>query len=379
MRNPEYKFVSTDTEELISRLVAAYEIIMDTSVKPASPDKLFILWVANEIVQERVLNNWTGNQNLPSRAQGGDLDELGKRFYNVARPQAQPAVCTERFYISQAQDTSIPISKGTRVTDVSSTLVWETVADTYIAIGAVYADVALRCLAAGIAGNGYAIGQINTLVDISNIAYYDHCENLTVSDGGADTASDDAYYELMRAGMGAFSVAGPLDSYIYHVKKVSTEIADIVANSPAPGQVSLYILMDDGTIAGAEVKNKAVEACNAKDVRPLTDYVVAADPETVSYDIDFTYYISINDPPGIKKIEDAVNAAVEDYKTWQCGKFGRDINPSYMEYLLMKTGIKRVVITQPVFVSLRDGKDDTAPQIAAVNSVEITNGGYEDA
>jgi phage-related baseplate assembly protein len=379
MRNPEYKFVSTDTEELISRLVAAYEIIMKTSVKPASPDELFIRWVANEIIQERILNNWTGNQNIPSRARGVDLDELGRLFYSVERPQAQPATCKERFHISKAQDTSIPIPKGTRVTDISGTLVWETEMDAYIAIGAVYADVALRCLTAGIAGNGYAIGQINTLVDISNIAYYDHCENLTVSDGGADTASDDDYYKLMRIGMGALSVAGPEDAYIYYAKRVSTEIADIVANSPTPGQVSLYILMDDGTIAGTEIKNKAVEACNAKDVRPLTDYVVAADAETVGYNIELTYYVSITDPISIATIGAAVDKAVAEYVAWQCAKFGRDINPSRLEYLVMSTGVKRVSIVQPVFTVLNGGEENTVPQIAAVGEITITNGGYEDA
>ena len=76
-RNTQYQFVSTDTAALVSSLVAGYEKITGVSVQPASPEKLFIQWVADIIVQERVLNNYTGNQNIPSRAEGENLDALG--------------------------------------------------------------------------------------------------------------------------------------------------------------------------------------------------------------------------------------------------------------------------------------------------------------
>jgi len=41
-------------------LTAIYEQITETAVHPASPEKQFIQWVANVIVQERVLNNVPG-------------------------------------------------------------------------------------------------------------------------------------------------------------------------------------------------------------------------------------------------------------------------------------------------------------------------------
>ena len=149
----------------------------------------------------------------------------------------------------------------------------------------------------------------------------------------------------MKASRDAYSNAGPQGGYIYFAKKVSTEIADVVPNTPAPGQVNLYVLMSDGTIAGEEIKGAVAAACNDDYIRPLTDLVVVADPETVPYDITFTYYISRTTALSAADIEASVNAAVNEYVSWQCAKLGRDVNPSYLIGLLMKTGIKRVELT----------------------------------
>ncbi len=70
-RNPAYQFVSTDTNGIISDLIEGYELIMKSTVRPASPEMQLIRWIAHVIIQERVLNNWTGNQNIPSRAEIG--------------------------------------------------------------------------------------------------------------------------------------------------------------------------------------------------------------------------------------------------------------------------------------------------------------------
>ena len=376
MRDAQYPFIPTDAGALVSALVSGYERLTGASVQPASPEKLFIQWVADVLLQERALNNYTGNQNIPSRASGENLDALGELFYVTERPAAQPAVCSQRFHISQAQAAAILIPAGTRVTDASGALVWETVEDVYVGIGDTCADVQVRCQTPGMAGNGYAAGQLNTLIDLFD--YYDHCENTTASDGGADEASDGEYYELMRASMDAYSTAGPQGGYIYHAKRVSTKIADVAANSPTPGTVDLYVLMDDGTIAQPEIKNAVLAACSADTVRPLTDLVSVKDPETAAYDIAFTYYIPAESPLSPADIEAAVDAAVKQYVAWQCGRLGRDINPSYLIGLLMQTGIKRVDLTAPAFTVLRDGSNQDTPQVAAVGGITATNGGYED-
>lgn len=375
MRNPEYQFADTNVEAFVARLVSDYEKSTGTAVQPASPERQMIQWVASILVHERVLMNAIGNQNIPSRAEGENLDALAQLLKLQERPRAKAAVCTQRFHISEAQQSAVLVPQGTRVT-CSGGLIWETVEDVYINIGDTYADTQMRCQTPGAVGNGYAAGQLDTLVDL-----YDYCtatENLTESDGGADEATDDEFYQLMRQSMDAYSCAGARGSYEYFAKLASTEIGDVIANSPTPGVVKLYVLMDDGTLATEEIKAAVLEKCSADEVRPLTDQVFVEDAEAVEYNIAFTYYTQTGSGKSAVEIRAAVDKAVEEYVAWQSAKLGRDINPSTLIGLLMQTGIKRVVLTSPAFTVLRDdGK--TAPQVAKLlGKPAITNGGYED-
>ena len=375
-RNPAYQFVSTDTNGIISDLIEGYELIMKSTVRPASPEMQLIRWVAHIIIQERMLNNWTGNQNIPSRADGANLDALAELTYIQSRPAAKPAACTMRFLISEPQEQAILIPAGTRVTDKGNTLIWETLADHYVSAGESFIEAEVRCQTPGIVGNGYAAGQINTLVDVYE--YYSKCTNTNVSDGGSDVPTDEEYYELMRASMDAYSCAGARGSYEYFAQQVSTEIGDVIANSPTPGVVKLYVLMDDGTLATDEIKAAVLAACNADTVRPLTDQVFVEDAEPVSYNIDFTYYIQTGSGKSAADVQAAVNAAVNGYVHWQDTKLGRDINPDELREYLYHTGIKRIELAAPAFTALRDGRNRTVPQVARARTVTIMNGGYED-
>lgn len=375
-RNTEHQFIPTDADAIISLLIAMYEKLTGTTVQPASPEMLFCRWCGNVIIQERVLNNYTGNQNVPSRAEGENLDALAELTHIRARPEAKAAVCKARFSISEAQDTAVLIPAGTRITDANGALTWGTIEDVYVPIGDTSVEVEVRCQTVGLIGNGYAAGQINALVDAYD--YYDQCANITASEGGANRASDEEFYELMRASMDAYSCAGARGGYIYWAKQVSTEIADVVANSPAPGIVKIYVLMEGGTLAGAQMKSDVLAACSDDVVRPMTDYVLVEDAEIVTYDINFTYYLQTGRTKSAADIAAAVNEAVEQYETWQCGKLGRDINPDKLREYLYETGVKRIALTAPDFIALRDGKGKTVPQVAQVGTVTITNGGYED-
>lgn len=375
-RNTEYQFIPTDAGELVALLTAMYEKLSGTTVQPASPEKLFIQFVANIIVQERVLNNYTGNQNVPSRAEGENLDALAELTHIRSRPKAKAAACKVRFSISEPQTMAVLIRAGTRVTDASNTLIWETREDAYIPIGETAVELTVHCQTTGLIGNGYVAGQINTLVDIYD--YYSECTNITESDGGADVPSDEEYYELMRASMDAYSCAGAKGGYIYFAKQVSTEIADVIANSPSPGVVKLYCLMKGGELATEEIKQKVLAACSADEVRPMTDQVFVEDAERKTYDVDITYYTQTGSHGSAVDIAAAVQMAVDEFNAWQCAKLGRDINPSRLINLLMQTGIKRVELTAPAFTVLQDGNDKTVPQVAALGRVTITNGGYED-
>lgn len=375
-RNPDYQFVETSVPDMVSSLLTRYESITGISLAPASPERLFLQWVADALMQERVLQNWTGNQNIPSRAVGENLDALGELCFESARPTAQPATCTMQFVISAAQAHAVLIPSGTRVTDGNAALVWRTLADVYIPAGATDATTQVQCEIEGTIGNDYAIGQINTLVDLFD--YYTSCRNITASSAGADDATDDEYYERLRASMDGYSCAGATGSYVYYASRVSTEIADVVANRPEPGHVAIYALMADGTIAPEEMKTTILAEVSADKVRPLTDYVRVCDPSVQKYDVDISYYIHASTTVSASAIELAVQNAVAQFNAWQSAKLGRDINPSYLIQLMMQVdGVKRVEARKPAFTVLSDGSDHTVPQVASADTVTVLSGGYE--
>mgnify|MGYP007125318739 CR=1 FL=1 len=51
---PDISYVETDTETIVNTLIQGYEKIAGRTLYPADPARLFILWVADIIVQERV-------------------------------------------------------------------------------------------------------------------------------------------------------------------------------------------------------------------------------------------------------------------------------------------------------------------------------------
>lgn len=92
--------------------VPGYEQVFGTSVRPGSPERLFISWIEDAILYERALNNHADNQNLPSRAEGENLDALAELFYLQQRPKPTAATCTMRFNISEARQSAILIPSG---------------------------------------------------------------------------------------------------------------------------------------------------------------------------------------------------------------------------------------------------------------------------
>ena len=374
-RNPEYQFVSMDGNELLSTLIASYEKIVGVPVRPASPERIFIAWMANIFLQMRALINRAANRNLPSRATGTDLDAIADLYYLKSRPTAAAATSTMRCFISQAQSRDILIPSGTRFTDYNSRLYWASSTDAYVKTGQIYADVPVICQTMGSDGNGFEPGQINKIVDPYD--YFDRCANVTTSANGADTMSDDDFYARLRASQDAYSVAGPPGAYSYHAKSVNSHIEDVAVISHTAGQVTIYAMMDDGTPAGTEVK-KAIEAALGRDVRPLTDQVAVSDPETVTYNIDLTYYIPTDSAISAVDMEASVQDAVSRYQSWQSARMGRDINPAMLISMVMQTGVKRVVVRSPEYAELSSGSTESAPQLASIGTINVVNGGYED-
>lgn len=374
-RRAEYQFVPTDVGTIEEGMTARLEELTGQKVRQGSPEGQVLHWMAQIISQERVMTNYAANQNIPSRAEGENLDALGELFFGVNRPEATASVCTVRFSISEAQTFSVVIPAGTRVTDEGNSLTWESVEELVIGPGSTHAEGKVRCQTAGAAGNGYVPGQINTVVDL-----YDYCsgvQSLTETEGGTDRAGDEEYYQLLQGSMTGHSAAGTRGAYTYAAKQVSTEIVDVVVTAPAACQVNIYVLMQDGKPAGEEMKTAVLAACGDEKSKVLTDLVKVEDPETAEYDVNVTYYLEEGTGKSRDEMDRAVKAAVDTYTAWQSGKLGRDINPSRLMWLLGETGVKRAEVTAPAFCKLEDGRDGGTPQVAALREVKLVNGGYE--
>lgn len=367
---PKVEFVDTDTEKLTNKLIAGYEGLTGRTLYPADPVRIFILWIASIIIQERVQINESAKQNLPRYAVGENLDSLSEIFHNVPRLEPQAAKTTLRFYITKILEEDYIISDELEVT-VDGNINFKTKGYLNFKSGTDYAEVQAECTSVGKVGNGFTPGQINKLVS-DEFLYYKEVANTTESKGGSERESDTAYYNRMRESEESYTTAGPRGSYIYHAKSVSSQISDVSVESPTPGNVDVRIMLFGGKMPSNELIEQVQKRLNENDIRPLTDNVSVATPEMIEFDIQATYYIQSDKTATLGEIKREVELATENYILWQTSKMGRDINPSYFSAMLMESRIKRVEITTPVFKQIPKGS------VAVIRNCNVTFGGMED-
>lgn len=365
---PDIHFVDTDTNTLVNALIQSYEAFTGRTLYPADPARLFILWVADIIIQERVNIDFSARQNVPRYAEGEYLDSLAELFKDAYRLEPEKAKTTLRFTLSIPLEVATIVPAGTRVT-VDGEIIFQTMNALTIPAGDLFGDVEAECQTAGEIGNGFVPGQITQLIDI--FPYFGSVENVSESDGGADEESDTAFYERMRESVETFSTAGPLGAYEYYAKSASALIVDVKATSPEPGEVDVRVLLSGGQLPGEEILKEVLDILNADKVRPLTDHVTVAAPDTVPYDIDFTYWTQEGGAVSDDKVAENIAAAVRAFKEWQGAKMGRDVNPSYLISLLMQAGAKRVKVRSPVDTVVYDNA------VAVIGETTVVNGGAE--
>ena len=372
---PDIEFVETDTETIENSLIALWELMYEKmtgkkkKVYPASPERLYIAYTAAIIVQQRIIINETAKKNVPRYANGKYLDSLGELFKDTFRLPEARATALFRFYISEPQEQSVIVPQGTRI-NFDGEIVFSTTEELEIHAGDTYGDVLGECQTAGIVGNNIAAGQIKEIMDTYD--FFWKVENITRTAGGADKESDQSYYERLRESMEGFSTAGPVGGYIYHVKSVSTAIADVTATSPEPGLVDIRVLLNGGEMPTEATMQEIQDALNASTVRPLTDRVIVSKPEEVPFSVDVTIYLPRYSQTSSTIIERDARSAVAAYIKWQTEKMGRDINPSRLHNFLMEAGLKRAEIRKPDFTVVPE------TSVARLTGETVLNGGTED-
>lgn len=366
---PEINFLTTDADILANEIITTYENAAGRKLGQADPLRLIFLSLTSVITKQNVVINDAAKQNLLYYARDKVLDHKGAEWA-TPRLKATAAKTTLRLFLSIPLQTAEIIQAGTLMAATKTGgLFFVSTHDVVIEPDETQVDVDMQCTVVGIEGNGVGVGQIDTLV--KPLPYISHVENITVSAGGTDVESDEAYRQRIYLAPESLSTAGPTKSYEYHAKSASSLISDVYVYSPKPGYVNICVLLNDGKLPEKEILDVVDEKVNARDVRPLTDVVTVSAPTTVSYNLDMKYFIETN---AVDKtlIHERVQKTVDDYVAWQSSKIGRDINPSKLISDCIQAGAKRVEITSPLFTKIDSG------HVAVLNTKNVVFGGVED-
>ena len=365
---PELTFADADIDSLLENALTIVRGLLKREISRSDPLMLFIKSFLAVIVQQRLLIDELAKANLLAYAKKENLEHLGV-LVGVDRLPAAAATTTAEVKLSAARNKTTTIAKGTRF-NAGDGVNFALDEGIIFTAGDTSATVKATCLEVGEVGNGYKIGEIKNIVDPQPFLL--SITNLTESEGGADVEDDDSYRERIHIAPEKFSNAGSRGAYEYWAKTASNLISDIYVESEAPGEVSVYVLLDGGEIPNEEMLSKVAETLNEKSVRPLTDLVHVKPPPIYNYDIEARYYIARSSAVNALTIQSRCEKAVDDYIAWQKKVLGRDINPTELMYLIRSAGAKRVTILEPVFGAI------PANAVAIAQNINVTYGGIED-
>lgn len=375
---PDISFIENDTlDAMMQRLVGNYEkrykevTGKTVSLGAADPARIQLYAVALDLYQIEQYVDRAGKQDLLKYSYGGFLDNLaaGRR---VTRRPAASARTTLRFTLSATKTYASAIPAGTRVTNGDG-VYFKTLEYSEVPAGDSYVDVEAECTTPGVAGNGFLAGQVNLLAD--PLPYVEKAANVSTSEGGTDLEDDLSLAERTYLAPSGFSTAGPQDAYTYWTKTRNTDVGSVrPVSNQAAGTVTVYVLMRDGTLPGAEVLADLTEFLKNREIRPMTDLVTVSAPTVKSFSITLTYYIARSNQASASAIQGQVDAAIADFITWQTTEIGRDINQTELIRRVREAGAKRVVVTAPEFTTV------AATEVAqlAKNGLAVTYGGLED-
>lgn len=356
-KTSELQFIETDAGQIYDFIMYVLENGVTEELYPGDERRIFGEALAVLTLALYSTMNDSAKQATLRYARGEVLDALGE-FAGVYRIEAMPAMTTLRFSLKEAINQNIIIPKGTRATS-DYTRYFATTETAVLQAGSLYVDIEAESTEGGSSYNGIPEGEINVLVDL--IPYIDKVSNTTETIGGGDVESDEDLRQRIRLSPSGKSTAGPKNAYRYFAISADSSVADAHVDSPSPGVVVITPILYGGQIPEQDILDKVLEACNADDVRPLTDYVKVTPPTTQSYDIELTYYTTpANETAVVENIEGS-GGSIDQYIYWQGSSLDRNINPDYLRKLILcpedsdgnhLTGADRVIITSPVYTEL---------------------------
>ncbi|MEZ7693133.1 baseplate J/gp47 family protein [Neisseria sp. 27098_8_139] len=345
LKREDVKVVSDDLSEILAQTIADYEARSGKTLQPAHIERLLINTYAYRETLARKAVNEAYRQQHPRFATGLMLDLCGDDV-STPRLQAQPALTTLRFTAVLSGLEQIAVPKGTRVNAGQTSFV--TAEAALLTAVQSSAEVAAECTVTGTVGNGWSVGQINSLAERLHPTIDVAVANTTVSAGGVEIEDDEAYRERVLLAPESFSVAGPVGAYQYWARQASPAVADVyVANDidggsqPIGGRVAVTVLAKDG-LPNAELIGKIQAALSAEKRRPLCDTVVVKAPTAVDYTLDAE--LTLFTGTDARTAKAAAEEAWVAYEAARRSRLGLDIVPLDIQTALKVAGVYNVVL-----------------------------------
>jgi phage-related baseplate assembly protein len=226
---------------------------------------------------------------------------------------------------------------GTLLT-ADGALLWETTEEIALTGYAQEVVTTIQCETAGIAGNGLRSG--------TEMQFMDGLEGLVSAiigadaSGGTDAEDWEVYRERIRTYGLATVTTGPSGQYESHAKAVSNQIIDVAAKNDGPGEVGIYLILEDGADQAAIFASVA-EELNAYDMRPLTDHVTIYTATEKAYTLKIKVWYGTDET-----LEKPVADVIAEYQEWQDNTIGRTFNPDKLVAMLYQVGCERVQIEE---------------------------------
>ena len=369
----ELDFVQKSSEDVLREVIETLEQGCAEPLYPGDERRIFGEALAAVLVAFYSSVNDSCRQKFLRYARGEVLDALGETR-GIMRLDAIPATTTLRFSLNAALAQDVTIPAGTRATS-DFVRYFSTDTAAVIPAGSTYVDVPASATVGGADHNAIPAGSISVIVDL--LAYVDNVSNRTATTGGADQETDDAFRERIRAAASIRTTAGTAAAYRYYAMQADASVVDAVVTTPSAGNVVITPVLENGGIPSQAVLDRVLAACTAPDVKPLTDNVTVAAPTQVTYNVNITYYTTVEDETRCVAAVEGLGGAIDRYKTWQSGALGRAINPDMLRKLILApdgeeaVGATRVTVTSPAYAALDPDEVAVFGALTVTHVVEV--------
>jgi phage-related baseplate assembly protein len=358
---PDLDFIKTNATEIYNEIITELEHGVSEPLFPGDERRIFGEALVPIIIAMYAAVNDAARQKMLRYARGTVLDALAENR-GITRQLAKQASTVIRFSVANTLSRNVLIPAGTRITGDSARY-FETTRTAVIIAGSLHIEVEAKSMEGGSEFNDIPVGDIVTLVDLSNAPLVSAVSNTTATSGGADEESDDSLRERIRNAPNSMSTAGPISAYRYWALAADPLISDAYIHSPSPGVVMVTPIMFGGEVPGEELLGKVLASVAAPDRRPLTDHVKVQAPTEEYYDIELTYFVSRENASGAIETIEGADGAIARYNMWQSSQLNIDINPDRLRRLILApdwtaglTAADRVNIVKPEFTELDPSK-----------------------